>query len=233
MPFSSRAGCGNVPPMDFAWDPGKAASNLEKHGLSFEEASTAFGDPLSRTIPDPLHSDDEDRFVHAPSPHRDALSNSLLPSPRQPHSTAAWVVARSARPGGGRDRRWCHGARRVCSLQAPSRSTSMFTTKLTLARRPARRERVAARRRRFVVAAPHCAWLVSREVFDWVQMWPPTCACRSVTSGVCPPASATRCASASATLDGRARPRKGQPEAARRAPCPDCAGSRPTPHPRH
>ena len=63
MPFSSRAGCGNVPTMDFAWDPGKAASNLEKHGLSFEEASTAFGDPLSRTIPDPLHSDDEDRFV--------------------------------------------------------------------------------------------------------------------------------------------------------------------------
>ena len=63
MPFSSRAGCGNVPPMDFAWDSGKAASNLEKHGLSFEEASTAFGDPLSRTIPDPLHSDDEDRFV--------------------------------------------------------------------------------------------------------------------------------------------------------------------------
>jgi uncharacterized protein len=49
--------------MDFAWDPEKAASNLEKHGLSFEEAATAFGDPLSRTIPDPLHSADEDRYV--------------------------------------------------------------------------------------------------------------------------------------------------------------------------
>ena len=49
--------------MDFAWDPEKAASNLDKHGLSFEEASTAFADPLSRTMRDPLHSDDEDRFV--------------------------------------------------------------------------------------------------------------------------------------------------------------------------
>jgi uncharacterized DUF497 family protein len=49
--------------MNFAWDPEKAASNLEKHGLSFEEACTAFGDPLSRTMPDPLHSEDEDRFV--------------------------------------------------------------------------------------------------------------------------------------------------------------------------
>jgi len=49
--------------MNFTWDQDKAASNLEKHGLSFEEASTAFADPLSRTRPDPLHSDEEDRFV--------------------------------------------------------------------------------------------------------------------------------------------------------------------------
>ena len=47
----------------FEWDPGKAASNQEKHGVSFEEASTVFGDPLSRTIPDPLHSEGEDRCV--------------------------------------------------------------------------------------------------------------------------------------------------------------------------
>ena len=52
--------------MDFTWDPEKAASNLDKHELSFEEASTAFADPLSQTMPDPLHSDDEDRFVLAP-----------------------------------------------------------------------------------------------------------------------------------------------------------------------
>jgi uncharacterized DUF497 family protein len=49
--------------MNFAWDPEKAESNLAKHGLSFEEASTAFADPLSRTKPDPLHSDEEDRLI--------------------------------------------------------------------------------------------------------------------------------------------------------------------------
>jgi uncharacterized DUF497 family protein len=47
----------------FSWDPRKAASNLKKHGVSFEEAVTAFGDPLSVTIPDPKHSESEDRFV--------------------------------------------------------------------------------------------------------------------------------------------------------------------------
>src|SRR5438034_7359942 len=52
-------------PMDFAfeWDEKKARQNRKKHGVSFEEASTVFGDPLSRTIPDPLHSEEEDRFV--------------------------------------------------------------------------------------------------------------------------------------------------------------------------
>ena len=49
--------------MNFEWDPSKAASNVQKHGVSFEEASTVFGDPFSRTIPDPLHSDEEDRWV--------------------------------------------------------------------------------------------------------------------------------------------------------------------------
>jgi len=49
--------------MNFTWDQEKAASNLEKHGLSFEEASTALADPLSRVRPDPLHSDEEDRFI--------------------------------------------------------------------------------------------------------------------------------------------------------------------------
>ncbi len=42
--------------MVFEWDARKAARNLRKHGVSFEEASTVMGDPLSRTIPDPLHS---------------------------------------------------------------------------------------------------------------------------------------------------------------------------------
>jgi uncharacterized DUF497 family protein len=47
----------------FTWDPAKAAANLRKHGVSFMEASTAFADPLSITIPDPDHSVGEERFV--------------------------------------------------------------------------------------------------------------------------------------------------------------------------
>ncbi len=47
----------------FEWDLKKAKINLEKHAVSFEEASTAFKDPLSLTIDDPLHSSDEKRFV--------------------------------------------------------------------------------------------------------------------------------------------------------------------------
>lgn len=47
----------------FEWDGRKAADNLRKHGISFEEAATTFGDPSSLTIDDPLHSEGEDRFV--------------------------------------------------------------------------------------------------------------------------------------------------------------------------
>jgi len=47
----------------FEWDPNKARKNLEIHGVSFDEASTAFKDTLSLTIHDPLHSDEEDRFI--------------------------------------------------------------------------------------------------------------------------------------------------------------------------
>jgi len=49
--------------VNFTWDEAKATSNLEKHDVSFEEASTAFGDPLAHTKLDPLHSEEEDRFV--------------------------------------------------------------------------------------------------------------------------------------------------------------------------
>jgi len=47
----------------FDWDPDKAAANEKKHGVRFSEAATAFGDPLSITIPDPEHSKGEARFV--------------------------------------------------------------------------------------------------------------------------------------------------------------------------
>lgn len=47
----------------FERDPVKAASNERKHGVTFVEASTVFGDPSARVIDDPEHSDDEERFV--------------------------------------------------------------------------------------------------------------------------------------------------------------------------
>ena len=49
--------------LQFEWDSIKAKKNVKIHGVSFDEASTAFGDSLSLTIYDPLHSDKEDRLV--------------------------------------------------------------------------------------------------------------------------------------------------------------------------
>jgi len=49
--------------MDFEWDDAKADTNLRKHGVSFSEAMTIFGDALSITGYDPRHADDEDRFL--------------------------------------------------------------------------------------------------------------------------------------------------------------------------
>jgi len=47
----------------FEWDVDKARKNLAKHGVSFDEAITVFGDPLAVTIHDPDHSDDEERLL--------------------------------------------------------------------------------------------------------------------------------------------------------------------------
>jgi uncharacterized DUF497 family protein len=49
--------------MQFEWDPEKERRNQAKHGVSFEEASTVFGDPFALTISDPDHSMDENRFL--------------------------------------------------------------------------------------------------------------------------------------------------------------------------
>ena len=56
--------------MHFEWDPAKAAENLSKHGISFEEASTVFFDSLSATgrDPDPLR-------------RKDVSSSSVFPQP--------------------------------------------------------------------------------------------------------------------------------------------------------
>ena len=47
----------------FEWDSRKAGSNLKKHGISFDEATTIFGDPLALLMDDPKHSIDEQRFL--------------------------------------------------------------------------------------------------------------------------------------------------------------------------
>jgi uncharacterized protein len=47
----------------FDWDSRKAAGNLTKHGVSFEEAKSVFVDESAKLINDPDHSEEEDRFV--------------------------------------------------------------------------------------------------------------------------------------------------------------------------
>ena len=49
--------------MEFEWDPDKSGANIKKHGISFHEASTVFGDSLAITINDPDHSSGEHRFL--------------------------------------------------------------------------------------------------------------------------------------------------------------------------
>jgi uncharacterized DUF497 family protein len=49
--------------MQFEWDPEKARRNLRKHGVSFDEAVTAFYDPISATFADPDHSVGEQRYI--------------------------------------------------------------------------------------------------------------------------------------------------------------------------
>lgn len=49
--------------IEFEWDPDKAKENLKKHKVSFNDAGTVFGDPLSMTYYDPDHSIDENRYI--------------------------------------------------------------------------------------------------------------------------------------------------------------------------
>ena len=60
--------------MEFEWDPVKAAANDRKHGVTFHEGATVFGDPLAVTFADPDHSEDEDRYLT----FGQSLSNRLL-----------------------------------------------------------------------------------------------------------------------------------------------------------
>jgi uncharacterized DUF497 family protein len=49
--------------LQFTWDPAKAAANFRKHGVSFEDASTVFRSPLAKVLPDPTHSQQEQRSL--------------------------------------------------------------------------------------------------------------------------------------------------------------------------
>jgi uncharacterized protein len=57
----------------FEWDEDKARSNVRKHGVSFDEAQTVFTDEFSITIPDPEHSDEEERLLILGLSHRKHL----------------------------------------------------------------------------------------------------------------------------------------------------------------
>lgn len=49
--------------LQFEWDENKAAINLKKHGVSFDEAKSAFYDEYAKLIDDPDHSESEERFI--------------------------------------------------------------------------------------------------------------------------------------------------------------------------
>jgi uncharacterized DUF497 family protein len=68
----------------FTWDPEKAATNIDKHGITFEEAATTWLDPLAIERPDDAHSDHEDRWLRIGASLRGAL-------------LVAWSTERQAR----------------------------------------------------------------------------------------------------------------------------------------
>ena len=82
--------------LTFTWDKKKAAANLRKHGVAFEEAATAFGDTLSLTTFDPDHSIDQDRFILLGSSNRGRL---LVVAHTEQSDTIRIISARLATRG--------------------------------------------------------------------------------------------------------------------------------------
>jgi uncharacterized DUF497 family protein len=83
-------------PLFFDWDPVKAETNARQHGVTFEEASTSFADPLSFTITDPDHSQGEQRFVLIGQTFRGRL---VVVVHAERGDTIRIISARSATPG--------------------------------------------------------------------------------------------------------------------------------------
>ena len=80
----------------FTWDKKKAAFNLRKHDIAFEEAATAFGDTLSLTTFNPDHSSDEDRFILLGASNRGRL---LVVAHTEQSDTIRIISARLATRG--------------------------------------------------------------------------------------------------------------------------------------
>lgn len=79
--------------MRFEWDPRKAASNLSKHEVAFEEAATVFEDPLFITLLDEEHSTDEERYITVGVSHR---GQTLLVAHADREDTIRIISARRA-----------------------------------------------------------------------------------------------------------------------------------------
>jgi uncharacterized protein len=77
------------------WDPARAESNLQKHGVSFGEAATVLGDPLSITTVDPDHSAEEDRFL---LPGQSASGRFLVVSATDRSEAVRIISARAMTP---------------------------------------------------------------------------------------------------------------------------------------
>ena len=86
--------------MEFEWDGQKAAKNLSKHGVTFDEAKTIFDDPLYIDFYDPDHSDEEERHLIIGESRRGRL---LIVSYTEREDVARLISAREATPAERKD----------------------------------------------------------------------------------------------------------------------------------
>jgi uncharacterized protein len=86
--------------LSFEWDARKSAENLKKHGVSFQEAESVFGDPLGRITTDPRHSIDEERYVLL---GRSTMSRMLVVMFTERGEAIRLISAREASPRERRD----------------------------------------------------------------------------------------------------------------------------------
>jgi uncharacterized DUF497 family protein len=85
--------------VEFEWDDKKARANVAKHGVTFHEAASVFGDSLALTFPDPDHSTREDRFLT----FGQSISGRLLAVIHTARGASIRII--SARPATRRERK--------------------------------------------------------------------------------------------------------------------------------